>query len=700
MRRHQQKIWVPLAVLVTIAMVFFGAFTGALRGCGAQDGGAGRIEEMAMTGHHLALAGFSGQVSREQARREVEARLGPAAGDDEKTRQGHGRRIEEEVNKLVQIRYSNVAFFQHYLPIRLARELGISVGDEELKREVRKLVTDYWGIKPFSKRAFLEELEARTLPEWRFLALYRAELIRERLNEAVSAAAGASEADQFWEYVKARRKVQVQYLQRDARDFLAAVKVLPGERPVTPPATVPVDGGDDDTSVVKQQEEDPAALYEGEIKKAYAELIKQIEESAGRKPEDKDFVWPEQLCGFFPELFQSARLGGRYLLAVCKDFEAKCKVTDEEVQKKYDDNREVKYKVTPAPAAATPAPAPAQPEYRPLDAKLKAEIRKELLTVKAADAAKAALDAAVKEHNGLPSEEMTEKKIGELAGKHGLRLESFGPASREDLDTHEHLGAVMVVPEAHGLFEKAKRDELGSRLTAARRLDDGVGYVALRLLQHSDVRLLEFAEAEAGFTYRQKCEKAWRLAEKAVADDVQALREGRIDASRVRLSKLLGPGDETCRMVAAIGLAPGEAVKKAYRYSQLLGPAAEAAEKKRKEKEAAGAGKDATRRRQPDSRSVEERIYDSAYRQESGEDVFQGYRAVVLVASEMPTMDEFRADALWRGQWSRPPLTEEMLRMYRMFNYTPSQPGGVVWRQGLLRVLYDDFAESMRGELE
>jgi hypothetical protein len=58
------------------------------------------------------------------------------------------------------------------------------------------------------------------------------------------------------------------------------------------------------------------------------------------------------------------------------------------------------------------------------------------------------------------------------------------------------------------------REELGTQLAKVGRLDEGTGYVSVRLLEHRDVALLDYGEAEAGFTYRQKCVEAWKLAEK------------------------------------------------------------------------------------------------------------------------------------------------------------------------------------------
>lgn len=655
MRQHQRKIQIPLAIVVIIIFVFF---FGAGPGIRALFRPAEKVTtevELLRLGHDLYQAGLISPppIKRFEAWARQEVDKIEFKDEDEKN-----QRIREIVRKNQESYYRQVAAEQHRLPVDLARELGVEITDAELNERVREHAERFLRLESFNQVDYKDELSARSLSVERFEELLRGQMMAQRVNSMLRLAAGASENEQFGHYARAREKVRVQYFQRQSKDFLSEVQMLPGKRPEKKKTS----GKNGEKKDEKEEEEDPGLVYEDDIKKLYDkrcdDLDKAYDYRKKLKEKDEKFKWPANLAGSFPDLFTEPTAKIEYLVALNKDFEREVKVTSKEITEYYNNNKDRLYKIKPK-KAAPPKPKP-KPKYRELDRKLRREIQKKLLKEKAADAAAAAVEKAVKEYNSVKPV-AKRPKLRDLARKHKLHLRTAGPATLEVLEEAEYLKGPF--PTVHKFFEEYYRKKLKDDLTERRPVEKDRGFLALRLAKFHPVALLGFEKAKAGLTYRLKLEAAWDLAEKRCKKDLEYLKDGKLDAKRVRASVLLGPDDETSKMVVGYKLAIGEA-SPAYAYSQLLGK--EDREHEAKEKAEKESGK---KKKKP----LEERIADS-YK--------VGWRVIILLERQMPEIKDFRTDIRWRRNWKPSRYQALLMRLQRRL------PADTRWRQAFLNDLY------------
>ena len=665
LRQHQRKIQIPLAIVVIIIFVFFFGAGPGIRSLFRPTEKITTDAELLRLGHDLQAARLISPPRTKQyeawARKDVEEI--EFKNEDEKN-----QRIREMVTKEVESYYRRAAALEHRLPVDLAGELGVQVTDAELNERVREHAKKYLGLEKFNQADYKDELDIRSLSVERFEELLRGQMLARRVNSMLSMAAGASESEQFEHYAREREKVRVQYFQRQPTDFLTEVEMLPGKRPEKKKAAKKLGKEEEKEKEKEKEEEDLGLVYEEDIKKAYDKRCDDFDKAYDYrkklKEKDEKFKWPARLAASYPDLFTEPQAKIEYLVALNKDFEREVKVSGEEITDHYNNNKHLLYKIKPKKAAPPkpkrkPKPKP-KPQYRKLDRKLKREIRKKLLAEKATDAAAAAVDKAVKEYNEV---KLAEKrpKLRDLARKHKLHLRTAGPATIEDLEEAEYLKD--LIPSVHDLFQEFYRKKLKEDLTARRPVEKDRGFLAIRMVKFHPVALLSFEKAKAGLTYRVKLEAAWDLAEKACKKDLKDLKDGKLDPKQVRASTILGPGDETCKMVVGYKLTVGE-VSRAYTYGQLLGK--EDREHEAREKAEKESGKKKTK-------PLEERITDT-YR--------VGWRVIILLERRTPDIKEFRADRRWRGDWK--PLAM-MARYYQMMGRTP---GDTRWRQVFLNDLY------------
>ncbi len=704
MRQHQKKVYLPLAIIVTVTFVFFFGARGGVANLFRSSETLTLEDRLIRLGHDLQSAGMLAPPPsdwyRELAERERKQHVTDAEQLEEVVR--------EDVRQQVRAYYREMGAKLHYLPVREARKLGILVSDEEVGKRVRDFVQRSWGISPFEKTAYREELSARSLAMTRFEELVEGRMLRERVNETLLRTAGASEAEQFYSYVRDKQRVRVQYVQRRPESFLEQVKLLPGKRPEKKPAekkkeaapaekageTEKTEGGEKagaekaGEEEKKDEEEEVGTLYEEELQKQYEDRCKGLKEAYDFE-EGKDFEWQAQLVSRYPDFFTEATAKVEYLVARTADFRRGLKVTAKEVENYYENNRDREFRKEQPKTPPAKAGEKKAPEYKPLR-EVKAEIEKKLLTTKALDAAAAKLRAAVTAYNALAKGERPAKLAEFAAGHKPLVAVETGPATLEELEGRKHLGGFLV--KLHEVFDKKKRDKLGGDLTEDRKLDDDEGYLALRVAAFEPVAMLDYAKAKEGFQLRMKRIEAWKLAHKAIEADHEALKKRELPADRFRMSILLSPGDEVCQVVAAGDLAVGEA-SAPYRFTQLLGPEAEAEDKRledeRKKKEAEE--KKSGRPKKPERKPLAERIADSLDRGS------RGYRVVILAERKVPSFEAFRADREWKSRWKPMRLPEWYARFLRQRGQLP---GDTRWRETFLADLYQRKYERLmsRGE--
>ena len=234
MRRHQRKIQIPLAIIVTIMMVGFIGGAGIDGLFRARRGGSnsGLGNELAFLGQDLRRLGWirvdedlwknaAARIDRDYA-----AEL--AAIEDETKREDERNEL---INREVRSEYQARAAGIYYLPLQVAEQLGVQVGDEDVSARVIDFFKARTGLDTFDNDEYQADLAARNLTDARFQELVRGQLRADRAHRAVNAICAASEAEQYALYCGENQKVRVQYFDRKPGDFVDKVKLLPGDRP-------------------------------------------------------------------------------------------------------------------------------------------------------------------------------------------------------------------------------------------------------------------------------------------------------------------------------------------------------------------------------------------------------------------------------------------------------------------------------------
>jgi len=656
MRRHRKKIQIPLAVVVSIIFIFF---FGAAGGIGnllrSRRGPSGSLEEeLLRTGYDLKSAQlmYVPEKLREWVTADVKRRFaGELKGLPPKD---YDKKLSRLVNDEVRAWYRSTAARQHYLPFKMAEQLGVRISDEELAEEVRDRAK-LWSGGAFDPKLYHEQLASWGLSPVRFEELLREQILADRAEELALLASGPSEAEMFAAYCRDRQKVRVQYFQRRPGEFLGLVKVLPGKRPEEKkaekkpeekkaagekkPADAGKKAGSENAEPKKKKKEEKKAvekfIYEGDVEKRYKKVREDLEKAYRDKDKpDAEIEWSPYLSRRYPELFSEPRARVEYLVALGKSFQRKVKVTEADIKKYYNNNPDL-FRQKPK----TGQPAGRNPPLKPLNRKLREEIRKKLLERDAKDLAMVALTKAVTAYNRLTPEKR--KSLKDFARGHGgVDHGSSRLGTLDELEEAKHLGLAKL----DSFFNKTDREKLAGKLSDPGGTEKEDGHVAVRLAEFKPIEFLELKQARPGLTYRLKYERAWDLAKEAVGADREALEKGKLAAARVRESILLGPdsemrGDETCRKVARHNLAVGEA-SLVYIYSQALGEEAE------KEKRKAEAEKEKEKEKKA-KKPLEERIREGFDRGD------RGYRVVVLLERKPVELEKFRADVSWRAKWQR-----------------------------------------------
>jgi hypothetical protein len=682
MRQHQKKIYLPLAIVVTVVFVFF--FGAGSRGCMESGGNAGRdnskLAQLARLGHDLAKAGFISPMPDEYRKRLRElTELRHAGVTDEAKR-------EEQVNRSIIASenqwYASRGASIHQLPMQMAKVFGIVISDQVLNERLDMLAKNAWRLDELTDEIYRKKLDQMNLSQGRFEELLRGLIVREEVENLLLAVGGASESELYRQYCLDKQRVRVQYCQRNMSDFLARVKVVKGNKPekkADKPAAEKTteeigDKAAEEAAKKSEEEEQVGTIYTGELLKLFDDRVKQAKERLGFT-EKKDFEWPGYSVYAYPDLFARATARVDYLLALSSNFKKKVKVTAKEIEDRYNKVRDFEYRIKPKADAKDDA----KPSYKPLNSRIKKELRKILIAEKSRDAAKEAIDKAIETYN-QQSDPTKRIKLSVLAAKFGVLVGGVGPAEEKALKKTKYLDAKSVV--LNDIFFSVTRKALDGKFSGGSELDDQAGFVAVRTAEFNPVRLLSFKEARKSVLYRQRVVQAWKLAHKAIKTDLEALKIHKLDAKHLRQSVLLGPADEVSGVVLGNGLGQGEA-SSIYAYSQLLGPAAEK-DALEKEKLKDGDKKELT---------LEEEIERSVAMSAQAMNRI-GYRFVILKDRQVPGVDLFKADKNWRAQWNRTPYPDYLIQMSRMRGQALRQPKGHLWRQLSASAHWEEWQNS------
>jgi hypothetical protein len=701
MRQHQKKIFLPLAIVVTLAFVFF--MPGSSGGIGSMfkiGESVSLDKELVRLGQDLESAQMISPPPRKWYQARVE-RERSHIKDPEKFKQ----KVREEVDADIRAYYHRRGAQVHYLPVKEGERLGVRITDMDLNERVREIVETSWDLKPFDDKAYAEECSSRSLSKTRFETLVRGQMIRKRVESMLAMTAGASESEIFAAYTRDKQKVRVQYFQRDSKDFIGKVQILPGKRPeekkpkdakkeekAKDPAKAEKSGDGADTkkpdkekpeSKEEKKKPKPGKIYEAEIKEKFEKLVKDLKKRY-KYSKDDDFEWPAWAARQSPEFFTEPKIRVEYLVAVNKDFRRGIKVSAKDIKTEYEDNKNVKYLVKPDKSKKK---AGEKDKPRPLDSKLKKEIKEQLIKERAGDAAVKALEKAIKEYNDAKPEARPsdEKSWKAFLKKRRLTRKSTGAETEDGISNLPAFKGAML--NAGDLFEKTGRKKLKAKFARYVRMEEGRGHLSFRLLEYHKRRLLSFEKARAGFTYRLKRLEAWALAEEAIEADLAALKDKdrKLDPKRVRESVLLDPSSEPAEVVRNNSLAIGQASKRFF-YRELLGPAAE---KKKAEDEKKKTDKEKEKKpteKQP--KTLEERITESL---DSG--VF-GYRVIVLVERSVPSFEDFREDRVWRRRWKPVSPMDE----YYMRYVERKVPKDSEWRKNFIQGYFREKYQQLRSK--
>jgi len=652
MRRHRRKVEIPLAIFVVITFVLFFGISGIDKVFAERQryGAADTTEEqgrLLVLGRDLARIGMLREPPKE------------FWDYDDKDAEKRARSLQ------VRADYANAVRQLYDAPVKMAGELGIRVSDEDLARELKQRLSRQWNLTQKASETaeqYLQRyeklLKGRDLTKQRFEELVRGQMTIERLDRMMSAAGAASEAEMYRFYADANQKVRVQYFQRRTADFVKVVEeasrleAAGAAKPADPAGKEGAKAGDAEKAE-KAEKKDGAADKSESNGVSEADVLKRFEDeklqlkSATPRPGES---WAPRAVSWRPEYFSKDRARVEYLVALREKFARDVEVKPEDIEKYYKDN-EYRYREEPkaddkagddakkdegkdAKAGEEP-----KPKIKPLDDKLKAEIRKTLVERKAIEKAEAALRAAVKEYNDADPEKRP--ALGALVARHHLEtLGTSALAESEDLEALPQLkGAPWLVSQVFGESSRQKLDGKFTE-TVRTRADDkdevASAAVALRVAEFQPGKLLEFEDVKATVRERLVIEKALKLAKEAAEADRKLLVEGKLDSKLVRLSEVLDSRSETAARTA--GLAMGEA-SEPFAYRELLGEEAAAEKKKEEQKEKEKAkDKEGTRKK--------------TEKPDLADDYSRGYRVAILAERVLPTIDEFRKDSEWKNRWS------------------------------------------------
>ena len=614
MRRHRRKVEVPLAIFVVITFVLFFGISGVdkvyqeWRMTRARSR-SGLDDKLLALGRDLASAMLMGEPQIDNKARDHDEQLRAA--------------------------YIRAAWQNHYLPAKLAEELGIQVSREELSQEItRRLQGHPWYLSPpISEEKYVKVLANRGLTYPRYEELLRDELASQRMMFILTSAGGSSEAEQYGLYASVRTQVRVQYFQRRREDFLKEVEEASKQEAAGEPAEKRPEKAAG-TAPAKEPEKDKPkrkGVSDQDVRKRYDADIDRIK----KRGKPAAGTWDSRDARKNPEYFSDERAQIEYLVALRSSFAKGLTVTADEIKKHYDDNP-TKYLEEPKPAEPPKEPKAGEapkPQRRPLDDKLRAEIEKELLERKALDAAEKALADAIGEYNKAESEKRP--ALGDLAGKYRLEPPGLtGPAKREDLEALKYFEAEPAIL-AQAFSERARTRAEGKFFLPERTKENSKdkednAVIALRVAKFEARSLLGFDQVKATVRERLVLEKALELAKAAVEADRKLLVDGKLDPKLVRTSIPLGPDDEVCEVLLEGRLAIGEA-SAPYPYTELLGEEAAAEKEREKQKEKAGKKKE---------------------KPAVGDSYAKGWRVVILDERKAPTLDDFRKDSAWKSRWA------------------------------------------------
>ncbi|HOX07254.1 MAG TPA: hypothetical protein PK280_12695 [Planctomycetota bacterium] len=647
MRRHRRKVEVPLAIFVVVTFVLFFGISGI---------------DKVLAEWRQSKTDMS--ASETQLFKDAQDLISAGMMDPPPTDFRQEDRAKQE--KMERAAYVDQARYSHQTPAILAEELGLRVGAADLSEELTKRMKDRpWNLEPMKPDESPAQYEARYhkllsnrgLTGPRFTRLLREDMAIERLQHLLASAGAASEAEMYGVYAQSRQRVRVQYLQRRTADFVKTVEEVSAKEAKE---TAGVEAPAKATEGGKDSKPERKGVSEADLRKQYDDMVARLKTREPREGQP----WNSQLVAAFPDYFSEERAQVEYLVATRDGFVKRVTVKPEEVDKHYKDNP-TKYFEEAKPKDTKDAKdgEAAKPKRRPLDDKLREEIRKELLEERAAAAAEEALKAAVKEYNEADPEKRP--ALRDLAAKHNLEKPRMSiEAGREELEEQPYFkGASGLLWQ---VFNEKTRNRnpgalFGPEGTKADEKDDAENaWVAVRVAKFEASRLLTYEQAKAALRTRAVLEKAVELAKQAAADDRKLLLEGKLDPALVRTSVLLGPGDETTRQAAALAI--GEASSEPYEYWQLLGPDEEAEKARQKKKdEERKAGKRA--KEKPDV----------------ADDYARGYRVIVVVERTVPTYDEFRKDQAWREAWFRDMPRMRGIPEQYLRQMLPNYPG-YLWR--------------------
>lgn len=610
-RRHRRKVEVPLAIFVVITFVFWGFGTDIVEILTGKSLGGGRLnDQLAALGQELCRAGYIG-----------EPRFNWNDSDDDKLDDKKRRERERQRQQAILEEFARRAA-PTYLSALAAEELGVQISDEEVTAEIEQQLPR-WGLeRPFDETRFRKALLGRGLSDAGYRALIGQRMLAERGGALLEMSAGASESERFDFYCRTRQKVRVQYFQRRAEDFVAEVEEASKKEAAASAAPAKPEDKDKD-----KEKDKPArkGVSDDDVRQRYEAEVEAIKER-----QDKDAgEWHDQDLANLPEYFSLERAAVECLMAPKKDFLKTQVVTDMEVDKYYQDNKDHEFLKEPRIQAADAPGEPPPPVYKMLDDNLRAEIRTKLADRKALSAAEARVKAAAEEYEKAPADK--KPALGDLAKAHGLLSFALGPAEREELEAAKFLAGAS--PGVGDAFYPAQRKEMTAKFSAPMRMKDDDGALAIRVTGFQPRAILALDQARAGVRRRLVLEKALDLAKTAIDEDKKALEAGKLDPKRVRVSDLIannpfGRADETWDQVATLAL--GEAAGP-YKYRNLLGAEAEAARK--------AEGDDKKKKK-----DVMTAMADS---------MFRGWRVVILDERQMPTVDEFRNDRMSSFSWQQ-----------------------------------------------
>ncbi len=679
MRQHQKKIFLPLAIVVTVAFVFLGLGpSGGVRSLFNRGKPATIDDELIRLGQDLESASMISPPPVKWYKARVERERAHIKDAEE-----FQRVVRAEVSAYVRAHYRRMGAQGHYLPVKDGERLGVRITDAELSERVREIVEERWGLKPFDETAYAEECSVRSLSRARFETLVRGQMIGKRVIGILTMTAGASESEILAAYARDKQKIRVQYFQRDTKDFIGKVQILPGKRPKeekpedTAKAKKP-DEKADETSEEKKNS-NPGKIYEAEIEEKFEKRVKDLRERHKYSEDKKDFEWPTWAARQYPEFFAEPKARIEYLVALNKDFRRGIKITNKEVEEEWENNKDIKYRVKPKKSEKK-AGAKDKPKVRPLDSKLKKEIREQLIKERASDAAVKALEKALKQYNDAKPEDRPKDEAGWklFLKEHRLTRKSPEAMTQDVMEKLADLKGAMV--KVSDFFDESKRKELKAKFVPHVRMEEGRGYLSFRLVNYDKRQMLSFEKARAGFTYRLKRLAAWELAEEAIEADISALKDRKLDPKRVRESILLEADSEPAEVVRNDSLAVGQASKR-FVYRELLGPAAEQKKLEDEKKKEEEKDKKETSK-QP--KTMEERVTESLDRD------LRGYRVVILVERSVPTFDDFRKDKAWRRLWKpTTPMDKALLRWQRKV------PKDDQWRENFIRGYYSQKYEQL-----